>query len=165
MEKQEITRGGKTIVTLWPGSLEEYQAAISAGASHVNLTEAEVRAWGLDVELVPLSGEAAADAVLAEGDAFHELLDSMQQVVSDTDLLSMKDEELGRLLRETGILGGEPKLGGEDLEPTRVNTQDEFDAATDELMRTGRPIEAPSAEALDAWAVDLEDEGGGVEGV
>ncbi len=164
MEKQEITRGGKTIVTLWPGSLEEYQAAISAGASHVSLTEEEVRAWGLDVELVPLTGEAAADAVLAGGDAFHELLDSMQQVVSDTDLLNMTDEELGRMLRETGILQGEPKLGGEDLEPTRVETQGEFDAAADELMRTGRPIEAPSAEALEAWGVDREDEGGGVEG-
>ncbi len=116
MEKQEITRGGKTIVTLWPGSLEEYQAAISAGASHVSLTEEEVRAWGLDVELVPLTGEAAADAVLAEGEAFHELLDGMQRVVSDTDLLNMTDEELGRMLRETGILQGEPTPGGEDLE-------------------------------------------------
>ena len=117
MEKQEITRGGKTIVTLWPGSLEEYQAAVSAGASHVSLTEEEVGAWGLDVELVPLSGEAAADAVLAEGDAFHELLDGMQRVVSDTDLLNMTDEELGRMLRETGILPVEPTPDGEDLEP------------------------------------------------
>ena len=116
MEKQEITRGGKTIVTLWPGSLEEYQAAITAGAPHVNLTEAEVRSWGLDVELVPLTGEAAADAAVAEGDAFHELLDSMQQVVSDTDLLNMTDEELGRMLRETGILERESKPDGEDLE-------------------------------------------------
>lgn len=117
MEKQEITRGGKTIVTLWPGSLEEYQAAISAGASHVSLTEEEIRAWGLDVELVPLTGEVAADAVLAEGDAFHELLDSMERVVSDTDLLNMTDEELGRMLRETGIVQGEPTPDGEDLEP------------------------------------------------
>ena len=116
MEKQEITRGGKTIVTLWPGSLEEYRAAITAGASHVNLTEEEVRAWGLDVELVPLSGEAAADAVLSEGEAFHALLDSMQPVVSDTDLLNMTDEELGRMLRETGILEREPQPGGEDME-------------------------------------------------
>ena len=33
MEKQEITRGGKTIVTLWPGSLEDYRAAMTAGRS------------------------------------------------------------------------------------------------------------------------------------
>ena len=116
MEKQEITRGGKTIVTLWPGTLEDYQAAIAAGASHVNLTEDEVRAWGLDVELVPLSGAAAADAVMAEGDAFHTLLDSLQPVVSDTDLLKLTDEELGRMLRETGILDREPPPAGEDLE-------------------------------------------------
>ena len=42
-----------------------------------------------------------ADAVLSEGEAFHALLDSMQLVVSDTDLLNMTDEELGRMLRET----------------------------------------------------------------
>ena len=125
MEKQEITRGGKTIVTLWPGSLEEYQAAIAAGASHVNLTEEEIRAWGLDVELVPVTGEAAADAVFAEGDAFHELLDSMQRVVSDTDLLNMTDEELGRMLRETGILQGEATPAGEDLETWSSGRGDE----------------------------------------
>ena len=124
MEKQEITRGGKAIVTLWPGSLEEYQAAISAGAGHVSLTEEEVRAWGLDVELVPLSGEAAADAVLAEGEAFHELLDSVERVVSDTDLLNMTDGELGRMLRETGIQG-EPPPDGEDLEPWSIGREGE----------------------------------------
>ena len=49
--------------------------------------------------------------------------------------------------------------------PVRVRTQDEFDAAAAELMRGGRPIEAPSVEALEAWGVDLEDEGGAVEPV
>ena len=104
MEKQEITRRGKTIVTLWPGSLDEYLATISAGASHVSMTEEDVRAWGLDVELVPLSGEVAADAVLAEGDAFHDLLDSMQAVASDTELLVMTDEDLEGMLQEVGIV-------------------------------------------------------------
>ena len=125
MEKQEITRGGKTIVTLWPGSLEEYRAAMTAGASHVSLTEEEVRAWGLDVELVPLTGEAAADAVVAGGDAFHALLDSLEPVVCDTDLLNLTDEELGRMLRETGVLQGEPKPGGEDVEPWSIGRGDE----------------------------------------
>ena len=32
-----------------------------------------------------------------------------------------------------------------------------------ELFRTGRPIEAPSVEALAAWDVDLEDDQGGIE--
>ena len=126
----------------------------------------------------------------------------MQQLVSDKDLLNLTDEELGRMLREMGILQGEPKPGGEDLEPwsigrddegrerrgpvmvrrqmeredmtenknaepepTRVSTREEFDDAVDELFETGRPIEAPSVEALEEWAVDLEDEGGGIEGL
>ena len=50
-------------------------------------------------------------------------------------------------------------------EPTRVSTREEFDDAVDELFETGRPIEAPSVEALEEWAVDLEDEGGGIEGL
>ena len=57
----------------------------------------------------------------------------------------------------------ETKREGEDLEPTAVTTREEFDAAAGELMRTGRPIEAPSVEALEAWSVDLEDEGGAIE--
>ena len=91
----------------------------------MNLTEEEVRAWGLDVELVPLTGEAAADAVFAGGDAFHALLDNLEPVVSDTDLLNMTDEELGRMLRETGVLEGEPKPGGEDVEPWSIGRGDE----------------------------------------
>ena len=50
-----------------------------------------------------------------------------------------------------------------EQEPIRVSTREEFDDAVDELFETGRPIEAPSVEALEAWAVDLEDEGGGIE--
>ena len=50
-----------------------------------------------------------------------------------------------------------------EREPVRVSTREEFDDAVDELFETGRPIEAPSVEALEAWAVDLEDEGGGIE--
>ena len=46
----------------------------------------------------------------------------------------------------------------------RVGTREEFNDAVEELFETGRPIEAPSVEALEAWAVDLEDEGGGIEG-
>ena len=49
----------------------------------------------------------------------------------------------------------------EEREPIRVNTREEFDDALDELFETGRPIEAPSVEALEEWGVDLEDEGGG----
>ena len=50
----------------------------------------------------------------------------------------------------------------EEQEPIRVNTREEFDDALDELFETGRPIEAPSVEALEEWGVDLEDEGGAV---
>ena len=53
----------------------------------------------------------------------------------------------------------------EEQEPIRVSTREEFDDALEELFGTGRPIEAPSVEALEAWAVDLEDEGGGIEGL
>ena len=53
--------------------------------------------------------------------------------------------------------------GGEERAPVRVATRDEFDEAVGELFRTGQPIEAPSLEALAAWDVDLEDEGGGIE--
>lgn len=53
----------------------------------------------------------------------------------------------------------------EEQEPIRVSTREEFDAAVDELFATGRPIEVPSVEALEEWAVDLEDEGGGIEGL
>ena len=48
----------------------------------------------------------------------------------------------------------------EEQEPIRVNTREEFDAALDELFETGRPIEAPSVEALEEWGVDLEDKDG-----
>ena len=48
--------------------------------------------------------------------------------------------------------------------PIRVTTRDQFDEAVGELFRTGRPIEAPSLEALAAWDVDLEDDEGGIEG-
>ncbi len=53
----------------------------------------------------------------------------------------------------------------EEQAPVRVGSQEEFDAAAAELMRGGRPIEMPSVEALEAWSVDLEDEGGAVEPV
>jgi len=52
----------------------------------------------------------------------------------------------------------------EELEAIRVTTREEFNDAVEELFETGRPIEAPSVDALEAWAVDLEDEGGGIEG-
>ena len=48
-------------------------------------------------------------------------------------------------------------------EPIRVETREQFDEAVAELFRTGRPIEAPSVEALAAWDVDLEDDRGGIE--
>ena len=47
--------------------------------------------------------------------------------------------------------------------PVRVATREQFDDALDELFRTGRPIEAPSLDALASWDVDLEDEDGGIE--
>ena len=50
----------------------------------------------------------------------------------------------------------------EEQEPIRVNTREEFEDALEELFETGRPIEAPSVEALEEWGVDLEDEGGAV---
>ncbi|MYN65060.1 MAG: hypothetical protein F4X11_08535 [Acidobacteria bacterium] len=52
----------------------------------------------------------------------------------------------------------------EQREPVRVESREEFDEAVAELFRTGRPIEAPSLEALAGWDVDLEDEEGGIEG-
>jgi len=52
----------------------------------------------------------------------------------------------------------------EKQEAIRVSTREEFNDAVEELFETGRPVEAPSVEALEAWAVDLEDEGGGIEG-
>lgn len=48
----------------------------------------------------------------------------------------------------------------EEQEPIRVNTREEFDDALEELFETGRPIEAPSVEALEEWGVDLEDDNG-----
>ena len=56
---------------------------------------------------------------------------------------------------------------GKDAEgqaPIRVENREQFDEAVAELFRTGRPIEAPSLEALGGWDVDLEDEEGGIEG-
>ena len=52
----------------------------------------------------------------------------------------------------------------ERQEPVRVASREEFDEAVEELFRTGRPIEAPSLEALAGWDVDLEDEEGAIEG-
>lgn len=51
----------------------------------------------------------------------------------------------------------------DEQEPVRVETREEFDEAVTELFNGGPPIEAPSAEALEQWGVDLEDEGGGIE--
>ena len=59
----------------------------------------------------------------------------------------------------------ETRNEAQDPEPVRVSTREEFDDAVDGLFETGRPIEAPSGEALDEWGVDLEDEGGGIEGL
>ena len=50
-------------------------------------------------------------------------------------------------------------------EPVRVETREQFDEAVTDLFRTGRPIEAPSVDALAAWNVDLEDDEGGIEGL
>ena len=47
--------------------------------------------------------------------------------------------------------------------PARVETRDQFDEALGELLRTGRPIEAPSLKALAEWNVDLEDDEGAIE--
>ena len=52
----------------------------------------------------------------------------------------------------------------EQQEPVRVESREEFDEAVEELFQTGRPIEAPSLEALAGWDVDLEDEEGAIEG-
>ena len=52
---------------------------------------------------------------------------------------------------------------GEDQAPIRVENREQFDKAVGELFRSGRPIEAPSLEALAGWDVDLEDEEGGIE--
>ena len=49
--------------------------------------------------------------------------------------------------------------------PVRVETREEFDEAVNELLRTGRPIEAPSLDKLADWDVDLEDDEGGIEGL
>ena len=50
-----------------------------------------------------------------------------------------------------------------EQEPIRVETREEFDDAVAELVNGGPPSEAPSAEALEEWGVDMEDEGGGIE--
>ena len=47
--------------------------------------------------------------------------------------------------------------------PVRVETRDQFDEAVGELFRSGRPIEAPSLEALAEWNVDLDDDEGAIE--
>ena len=49
-----------------------------------------------------------------------------------------------------------------EQEPVRVESREQFDEAVDELFRTGRPIEAPSLDALADWDVDLEDEDGAI---
>ena len=53
----------------------------------------------------------------------------------------------------------------EERAPVRVATREQFDEAVRELFGTGQPIEAPSLEMLAAWDIDLEDEGGGIEGL
>ena len=63
---------------------------------------------------------------------------------------------MDRSERDSGAAAGEP---------IRVETREQFDEAVAELLRTGRPIEAPSVEALAAWDVDLEDDQGGIEGL
>ena len=50
-----------------------------------------------------------------------------------------------------------------DQTPRSVTTREQFDEAVGELFRTGRPIEAPSLEALAEWDVDLEDDEGGID--
>ena len=55
--------------------------------------------------------------------------------------------------------------GTREQEAIQVETREQFDAAVSELFRTGRPIEAPSVEALTARDVDLEDDQGGIEGL
>ena len=55
--------------------------------------------------------------------------------------------------------------GAEERALVRVATREQFDEAVEELFRTGQPIEAPSLEMLAAWDVDLEDKGGGIEGL
>ena len=62
-------------------------------------------------------------------------------------------------------MADELRAWDEEQEPVRVHTQEEFDAAAAEMMRGGPPIEAPSVEALEAWSVDIEDEGGAMEPV
>ena len=47
--------------------------------------------------------------------------------------------------------------------PIPVGNRDEFEDALPGLFDGGPPLEAPSAEALEQWGVDLEDEGGGIE--
>lgn len=61
------------------------------------------------------------------------------------------------------MVEGRNEHDGQEPTPTRVSTREEFDDAVGELFETGRPIEAPSVEALEEWGVDLEDEGGGIE--
>ena len=103
----------------------KWTALISAGASHLSLTEDEDRAWGLDVELVPLSGEAAADAVLAQGDAFHELLERHAATGFGHGPVEPDGRGAGAVAPGDGILQGEPKPGGEDLEPWSIGRDDE----------------------------------------
>ena len=60
--------------------------------------------------------------------------------------------------RMTEREGSDPEVQA----PIRVEKREEFDEAIGELFRTGRPIEAPSLDALAEWDVDLEDEEGGI---
>ena len=69
---------------------------------------------------------------------------------------------------QQAVQGGEGMSEWDDgdrqqQEPVRVENREQFAEAVEELFRTGRPIEAPSLEALDDWGVDLEDEEGGIE--
>ena len=57
------------------------------------------------------------------------------------------------------------RSGADEQAPIQVATREQFDQAVEELFRTGQPIEAPSLEMLADWDVDLEDEGGGIEGL
>ncbi len=53
--------------------------------------------------------------------------------------------------------------GEQQAPPIRVATREQFDDAVEDLLRTGRPIEAPSLERLADWDVDLEDDEGRIE--
>ncbi len=72
MKQRRLRRRGVVETALIPETREEFDAAMQSRARTVVLTQEQIRAWNLAVDVVAMSEASAADAIFGTDSEFYE---------------------------------------------------------------------------------------------